>query len=392
MMGVSFVIPVRNGGRWLDSVLTSIRAQTWPGPFEIIAIDDGSTDDSAAILSRHQSLGDMRVLRGDGAGAAAAINRGVRAAVHPLIAQVDQDVVLSPTWVARLVEAFGDPQVAAAQGRYVPNSDAYHEGSVPLRKQGQTPHASVPLRDQGQTTHGSVLLREQRQTPQWGQAPQDIWSRVMALDLALRYRRLPPTTNHVCTGNSVYRRSALLEVGLFDEGLGYGYDNDVSYRLVGAGYRLAFCHDAGSVHHWREGVVDYARQQYGFGYGRLNLLARHPQRVAGDNVSGLSMMLQGPATALAVAAGAIAVAAVAADAPWVVPASVALSLVAVLIAERFAAGLWAAVLFRDPAGLGFVPVHAVRNLAWVAAMTAWTARTLFGVRSRPVHSMRPRSL
>ena len=37
MMGVSFVIPVRNGGRWLDSVLTSIRAQTWPGPFEIIA-------------------------------------------------------------------------------------------------------------------------------------------------------------------------------------------------------------------------------------------------------------------------------------------------------------------------------------------------------------------
>jgi GT2 family glycosyltransferase len=360
MMGVSFVIPVRNGGRWLDSVLTSIRAQARLGPFEIIAIDDGSTDNSAAILSRHQSLGNMRVLSGDSAGAAAAINRGVRAAVHPLIAQVDQDVVLSRTWLEQLVEPFDDPQVAASQGRYVPGVDAAHEGSVPLREQGQ--------------------------------APRDIWSRVMALDLALRYRRLPSTTNHVCTGNSVYRRSALLEVGLFDEGLGYGYDNDVSYRLIGAGYRLAYCHDAGSIHHWREGVVDYARQQYGFGYGRLNLLARHPQRVAGDNVSGLSMMLQGPLTALTVAAGAIAVAAAVADTPWVVPASVALALAVVLIAERFAAGLWAAILFRDVAGLCFVPVHAVRNLAWVAAMAAWSARTLFGVRPRTVHSMRPRSL
>ena len=358
MMGVSFVIPVRNGARWLDSVLTAVRAQTWSGPIEIIAIDDGSSDDSAAILSRHQALGHMRVLRGDGSGAAAAINKGVRAAAHPLIAQVDQDVVISPTWLARLAAALDDPKVAAAQGRYVSGSDALHAGSVPLRKRGQT--------------------------------PQDIWSRVMALDLALRYRRLPSTTNHVCTGNSVYRRSALLDVGLFDESLGYGYDNDVSYRLVGAGYRLVYRDDAESLHHWREAVVDYARQQYGLGYGRLNLVSRHPQRISGDDVSGFAMMLQGPMTALAIAAGTIAITAGAAGASWIVPASAALALVAALTVERFAAGLWAAVVFRDPAGLWFVPVHMVRNLAWVAALGAWGARTIFGVRSRPVHSMRPR--
>ena len=137
-------------------------------------------------------------------------------------------------------------------------------------------------------------------------------------------------------------------------------------------------------------MVDYARQQYGFGYGRLNLLARHPERVAGDNVSGLSMMLQGPVTALALAAGAIAVTAAVAGASWAVAATAALALAGVLIAERFAAGLWAAVVFRDSAGLCFVPVHAVRNLAWVAAMTVWSTRATFGVRSRPVHSMRPR--
>ncbi len=116
MIGVSFVIPVRNGGRWLDSVLTSVRGQTWPGPIEIIAIDDGSTDDSAAILLRHQSLGRMRVLEGDGSGAAAAINRGIRAATHPLIAQVDQDVVIAPTWLARLGAALDDPTVGGRAG------------------------------------------------------------------------------------------------------------------------------------------------------------------------------------------------------------------------------------------------------------------------------------
>ncbi len=212
----------------------------------------------------------------------------------------------------------------------------------------------------------------------------------MALDLALRYRSLASTTNHVCTGNTLYRRAALLDVGLFDEDLGYGYDNDLSYRLSGAGYRLAYRHDAESVHHWREGVVDYARQQYGFGYGRLNLVARHPQRIKGDDVSGVSMMLQGPVTALAIAAGAITIAAGAAGASWVGPASAALALAAALAVERFAAGLWAAVVFRDPAGLWFVPVHLVRNVAWVAAMTMWSARTAFGIRPRPVHSMRPR--
>jgi hypothetical protein len=212
----------------------------------------------------------------------------------------------------------------------------------------------------------------------------------MALDLALRYRRLASTTDHVCTGNSVYKRAALLEVGLFDECLGYGYDNDLSYRLVAAGYRLAYRHDAGSVHHWREGVAGYAQQQYGFGYGRLSLLARYPRRVAGDDVSGLSMMLQAPVTALALTAGTIAVAAGAAGASWVIPGGAALALIATLAVERFAAGLWAAVVFRDPAGLCFVPVHLVRNGAWVVAMMAWTARAIVGVRPRPVHSMRPR--
>jgi hypothetical protein len=153
---------------------------------------------------------------------------------------------------------------------------------------------------------------------------------------------------------------------------------------------LAYRRDAVSVHDWREGLLDYVRQQYGFGYGRLNLLSRHPGRIAGDDVSRLPMMLQAPVTALALLATIGVGAARAIDAPAVVPASAAFALTAMLVLERFGAGLTAAVRFRDPAGLCFVPVHFVRNLAWVAALLAWSVRTLARRRPEPAHSMRPR--
>jgi len=79
-------------------------------------------------------------------------------------------------------------------------------------------------------------------------------------------------------------------VGLFDERLGYGYDNDISYRLQNAGYQLRFCKGARSRHRWREGLAGYLVQQYGFGYGRIDVVSAHPARVAGDDVSPLTMM------------------------------------------------------------------------------------------------------
>jgi hypothetical protein len=341
--GVTFVIPVRNGARWLDDVLSGIRAQDWTGPTEIVAVDDASTDTSRAILDRHAASGGLVVLDGDGRGAAAAINRGIRRASGAFIAQVDQDVVLHPGWLQALMRALDDETMAAAQGRYTAAPGA------------------------------------------------DRWARVMALDLAHRYRRLGPRTNHVCTGNTVYRRSALVEAGLFDERLGYGYDNDMSYRLTGAGHRLAFAPGATAVHYWREGAAAYARQQYGFGYGRLDLLRKHRGRLAGDDVSRLPMMLQAPATAAALGLALAAVAMSAAGASPAVPATAAATVAAALGLERFAAGLSAARAANDRAGLWFAPVHAVRNAAWVAAIAVWVTRRAIGLHGRASDSMRPRS-
>ena len=49
-------------------------------------------------------------------------------------------------------------------------------------------------------------------------------------------------------------------MGLLDESLGYGYDNDLSYRLSAAGHRLVIRREAASVHRWREGLTGYLSQ------------------------------------------------------------------------------------------------------------------------------------
>lgn len=339
---VSVVVPVLNGALWLDDVLAAVRAALTHRPHEILVIDDGSQDTSVEICRRVDDP-HLRVIPGPRRGAAAAVNAGLRLARFELVAQIDQDVIVGPGWFDVLIDALADPQVAAAQGWYVSDPAA------------------------------AVLAR------------------VMAIDLEQRYERIGDgATDHVCTGNVVWRLDALRQVGLLDESLGYGYDNDLSYRLIAAGYRLVIRRPATSVHRWRDGVLGYLAQQYGFGYGRLDVVARHRRRVRGDAVSppmmmahpllmaavlglllgaGLSWLVAGPATA------------------W---ASAAAAMVALLAGERAVAGVVAATRWRDLAPLLFPVVHLLRDLAWVAAMARWMFRRALGTPRAPAHSMQPR--
>src|SRR5262249_58446487 len=94
--GVSFVIPVYNGARTLGSALASVLAQASGRACEVIAVDDGSDDGSLRILEPHVRAGRVRLLRGEGRGAAAALNQGIRAARHEIVCQVDPDLALAP--------------------------------------------------------------------------------------------------------------------------------------------------------------------------------------------------------------------------------------------------------------------------------------------------------
>ena len=176
------------------------------------------------------------------------------------------------------------------------------------------------------------------------------------------------------TGNCAYRAEALARVGAFDERFAYGYDNDMSYRLAAAGYRLVFCRTARAVHRWRPDLLGYLRQQFGVGFGRLQLVAKHPGRIGGDQVSGPGMILHAAGALAALLLLLLAPALALAGGPWRVPAAAGAALLVVLGVERTVAGLRAWRAFRDPAALAFPIVHLLRDASWAGAIVAFGAR------------------
>lgn len=106
MVLVSAIIPVYNGSRFLPRAIASIRAQGHPG-LELILVNDGSTDESGAII---HATSDARRIHQPNGGIAAARNAGLQAATGDCIAWLDQDDEWAPDKLAHQLAALAaDP-------------------------------------------------------------------------------------------------------------------------------------------------------------------------------------------------------------------------------------------------------------------------------------------
>lgn len=110
---VSVLLCVRDGAAHLPAALASLLSQTLPD-FELVAVDDGSTDATPAILAAHAARdGRIRVLTGPPRGLVAALNLGLSEARAPLVARMDADDLSHPERLARqFARMERDPQLA----------------------------------------------------------------------------------------------------------------------------------------------------------------------------------------------------------------------------------------------------------------------------------------
>ena len=133
---VSVVVPVKNGGLYLDRALTTALEQSLRD-LEVIVVDDGSTDDSASIAHR-RAAEDARVryVEATGAGVAAARNQGIELARSDLIAPLDADDLWFPAklerQVHRLEECGPDFAVAYSWAYLVDADDRIIGASLPF--------------------------------------------------------------------------------------------------------------------------------------------------------------------------------------------------------------------------------------------------------------------
>jgi GT2 family glycosyltransferase len=198
---VAVVIPNYNGARWLPGVLASLAGQT-VAPAEVLVVDDGSTDDSAAIA---EAAG-ARVLRlAENGGFARAANAGVAAVGSEAVALVNTDVVLDADWLERALAALGASEGAVATKLLDLDDPAilYSAGDV-LRRDGVCEQRGRFERDRGAYDE-----------------PGEVFS--------------------ACAGAALYRRVAVLGAGGFDERLGmYLEDVELGLRLRLAGWGCAW--------------------------------------------------------------------------------------------------------------------------------------------------------
>lgn len=201
---ITLYVPCYNAERHIAACLDGVLTQRLR-PAEILVIDDGSRDGTTEIASRYP----VKILcHEQNRGLAAARNTAFRNARHDLVAALDADCVAEPAWLEHLVSHFADENVVGANGRV--------EEAV-----------QTSVADRWRKTH----------MPQhWGDAP-------------LRNPRF------LFGANTVYRKSAVLEAGGYDERCRTnGEDVDLSARLSSRGAATIY-DPAAIVHHQRHDTV-----------------------------------------------------------------------------------------------------------------------------------------
>lgn len=225
---VSVVVASYNGGRTLPACLQSLQHLNYPN-YEVILVDDGSTDDTAKIAAQYLTV---RTIHQPNLGLSAARNTGINAATGEIVAFTDSDCRADEDWLYYLVGDLLKTDAAAIGGHnFPPPEDNWVAGTVAVSP--------------GAPAH--VMLNDRE-------------------------------AEHIPGCNMAFWKWALTEIEGFDPIYrAAGDDVDVCWRLLQRGYKIAFSH-AGFVWHYRRHTVGaYLKQQRGYGVAESLLRYKHPE-------------------------------------------------------------------------------------------------------------------
>lgn len=238
----SVIVPTYNGVRYLPVVLDALRRQRFTD-FEVIVVDDASTDDSLALLESRYP--DVRLLVNRcNEGFVRSCNTGAAAARGRMIVLLNSDTEPEPAWLEELVKAFvANPQAAAVSSKMLlfDRRDTLHTTGDMLGVDGVPHNRGVWERDAGQ----------------YDAAPQ-IFSG--------------------CGGATAYRREVWQALGGFDEAFWmYLEDVDFGFRARLAGWEAIFAPHARVYHHLSASGGDVLASYY-VGRNTIWLIAKNMPR------------------------------------------------------------------------------------------------------------------
>ncbi|MBI4392813.1 MAG: glycosyltransferase [Euryarchaeota archaeon] len=245
---VSVVITVKNAGATIRRCMDSLLAMDYPRDlYEIIVVDAFSTDGTWETLqeyAKRTQAPEIRTLQKIGT-IGVGRNEGIRNAKGTFVAITDADMEVSRDWVRELLRGFTWGEGIAAVGG--PNNTA---------TRGLTVRTVSCLPVHGPTLDEVHLLRPNRYRKKFVSG-ENIYTNV--------------------TRNSMFRREALLAVGLFDEELVVTEDPELNRRLLNAGHKAAYNPAAVVLHHHRDSLPAFYLQQARYAYWQAVANRKQPK-------------------------------------------------------------------------------------------------------------------
>jgi glycogen(starch) synthase len=208
---VSVIINTLNRGDMLKVILECMQWQNYSGKFEVIVVNGPSTDDTEKVLERWHNK--VRIGNCGEANLSASRNIGISMARGDIVVFIDDDAYPEPEWLEQMVSPFRSPEVAAVGGI------VYDHTGFSYQYEYRTANRLLNCNWSAKNSGEHLCYPSSFEFP------------------------YPPG------GNAAYRRTALLEVGGFDEEIEYyGDETDVTIRLIDAGYLIKNI-VGGYIHH-----------------------------------------------------------------------------------------------------------------------------------------------
>jgi cellulose synthase/poly-beta-1,6-N-acetylglucosamine synthase-like glycosyltransferase len=250
----SIVIPAHNADKTLSDTLIALKHQSIsPADYEVIVVDDGSTDETAALAHRFGA----NCINQPNRGPAAARNNGVRVAQGDIILFTDADCIPDWDWIRQMTLPFQNERAVGVKG-------AYRTRQTELAAR----FAQAEFEDR-----------------------YDLLKKVAAIDM-------------VDTYSAAFRREIFITIGLFDESfpVANNEDTELSYRLCAAGYLLEFNPRALVYHRHPDSFTKYLILKFKRGYWRMVVYRNYPKKAFKDTYTPVTIKLQTLTAALSMVA------------------------------------------------------------------------------------------
>lgn len=231
---VSIIIPVRNSQNSIEKCIDSVLNIDYPN-FELIVIDDGSTDNTAQILNKYRK--NITIITNPSClGPAKSRNLVSRQAKGEYLAFTDADCIVDKNWLKELISGFSGQGVVSVGGSQgVPKDESGFGRSVSkfMKKAGF-------ISDYMHSGKSEIVQ-----------------------------------VSHNPSCNAIYRKDIFLKEGGFLEGLWPGEDVELDYRLRKKGYKIFFNPRAIVYHYRPQDLKSFLKMMYRYGWAQGYLVKKH---------------------------------------------------------------------------------------------------------------------